>query len=198
MSACRTAIGSFGGALKDVSAVDMAAVVIREAMTRAGVDERGCRRCHPRLRAAGRCGHERRATGGAEGGAAERSAGRNRQPRLRLRPPERGACRGGDPCRLRRHHRRRRHRVDEQRAVPAEERPLGLPHGQRRGDRLDDQRRSYLRHRPPFTWASPPRKWRHGSACRARIRMRSRPRASGAPPRRLPPAPSSTRSCRSA
>src|SRR6478609_3923801 len=37
LSACRTPIGSFGGAFKDVSAVDLGAVVIREAIARAGV-----------------------------------------------------------------------------------------------------------------------------------------------------------------
>jgi acetyl-CoA C-acetyltransferase len=37
LSACRTPIGSFGGVLKDVSAVDLAAVVIREAISRAPV-----------------------------------------------------------------------------------------------------------------------------------------------------------------
>jgi len=38
LSACRTPIGSFGGALKDVSAVDLGARVIREAICRAGVE----------------------------------------------------------------------------------------------------------------------------------------------------------------
>jgi acetyl-CoA C-acetyltransferase len=38
LSACRTAIGSFGGSLKDVSAADLGAVVIREAIARAQVD----------------------------------------------------------------------------------------------------------------------------------------------------------------
>src|SRR5215470_3608043 len=38
LSACRTAIGSFGGALKDVSAADLGAVVIREAIARSGAD----------------------------------------------------------------------------------------------------------------------------------------------------------------
>jgi acetyl-CoA C-acetyltransferase len=38
LSACRTPIGSFGGMFKDVSAVDLGAVVIREAIARAGVD----------------------------------------------------------------------------------------------------------------------------------------------------------------
>jgi acetyl-CoA C-acetyltransferase len=37
LSACRTPIGSFGGALKPLSAVDLGAIVIREAITRAGV-----------------------------------------------------------------------------------------------------------------------------------------------------------------
>src|SRR5215218_4508075 len=38
LSACRTPIGSFGGALKDLSAVDLGAIVIREAIARAGVN----------------------------------------------------------------------------------------------------------------------------------------------------------------
>jgi acetyl-CoA C-acetyltransferase len=38
VSACRTPIGSFGGALKDVSAVDLGAVVIARAIERAGIE----------------------------------------------------------------------------------------------------------------------------------------------------------------
>jgi acetyl-CoA C-acetyltransferase len=38
LSACRTPIGSFGGALKDVSAVDLGAIVLREAIARAGIN----------------------------------------------------------------------------------------------------------------------------------------------------------------
>lgn len=38
LSACRTPIGSFGGALKDLSAPDLGAIVIKEAVKRAGVD----------------------------------------------------------------------------------------------------------------------------------------------------------------
>jgi acetyl-CoA C-acetyltransferase len=37
LSACRTPIGAFGGALKDLSASDLGAIVIREALARAGV-----------------------------------------------------------------------------------------------------------------------------------------------------------------
>jgi acetyl-CoA C-acetyltransferase len=36
MSACRTPIGSFGGALKDLTAADLGAAVIKEALARAG------------------------------------------------------------------------------------------------------------------------------------------------------------------
>jgi acetyl-CoA C-acetyltransferase len=38
LSACRTPIGSFGGAFKTLGAVDLGAVVVREAVARAGVD----------------------------------------------------------------------------------------------------------------------------------------------------------------
>ena len=38
LSACRTPIGSFGGALKDLSAADLGAIVLREAVARAGID----------------------------------------------------------------------------------------------------------------------------------------------------------------
>jgi acetyl-CoA C-acetyltransferase len=38
LSACRTPIGSFGGVFRDISAVDLGAVVIREAIARAGID----------------------------------------------------------------------------------------------------------------------------------------------------------------
>jgi acetyl-CoA C-acetyltransferase len=38
LSACRTPVGSFGGMFKDVTAVDLGAVVIREAIARAGVE----------------------------------------------------------------------------------------------------------------------------------------------------------------
>ncbi len=37
LSACRTPIGTFGGALKDVSAVQLGTLVVREALARAGV-----------------------------------------------------------------------------------------------------------------------------------------------------------------
>ena len=38
VSAVRTAIGTFGGALKDVPATDLAALVVRESIARAGLE----------------------------------------------------------------------------------------------------------------------------------------------------------------
>jgi acetyl-CoA C-acetyltransferase len=38
LSACRTPIGAFGGALKDLSAPELGAVVIREAVSRARLE----------------------------------------------------------------------------------------------------------------------------------------------------------------
>ena len=40
LSACRTPIGSFGGSLKDLAAADLGAIVIREAIVRAGISAR--------------------------------------------------------------------------------------------------------------------------------------------------------------
>jgi acetyl-CoA C-acetyltransferase len=41
LSACRTPIGSFGGVFTNLTAVDLGAVVIREAIARAGIDAAG-------------------------------------------------------------------------------------------------------------------------------------------------------------
>lgn len=38
VSGCRLPVGSYGGSLKDVSAIDMGAMVVREAVKRAGID----------------------------------------------------------------------------------------------------------------------------------------------------------------
>lgn len=37
VSGCRTAVGSYGGSLKDVSAIDLGALVVKEAVKRAGI-----------------------------------------------------------------------------------------------------------------------------------------------------------------
>lgn len=37
VSACRTPIGSFGGSLKSISAADLGAITVKEAIKRAGI-----------------------------------------------------------------------------------------------------------------------------------------------------------------
>ena len=37
VNCCRTAVGSFGGSLKDVSAADLGAIVVKEALKRGNV-----------------------------------------------------------------------------------------------------------------------------------------------------------------
>ena len=103
----------------------------------------------------------------------------------------------GDPRRRHRHRRRRRHGVDEQLPVPAAARARRPAHGQRRGRRLDDQRRPVVRVR-----AVP-----HGQLRRGRRRaLQRRPRRAGRVRRAQPSegrarhrarARSRTRSCRS-
>ena len=38
VNCCRTAVGSFGGSLKDTPAPELGAVVVKEALSRAGVE----------------------------------------------------------------------------------------------------------------------------------------------------------------
>lgn len=91
VSACRTPIGSFGGVFKDLTAADLGAVVIREAIARAGLDPKdvgdvimGC------VLQAG-AGMKRRAAGRTQGGGSGRSPCGNDQSRLRVGHVGRGA-----------------------------------------------------------------------------------------------------------
>ena len=45
VSACRTAIGAFGGTLKDVPAAELGALVVKEAVSRAGFSEQSRSSC---------------------------------------------------------------------------------------------------------------------------------------------------------
>ena len=54
VSACRTPIGSFGGSLKSVSAADLGAITVKEAIKRAGIAPEWksyplLRRCRPKI-----------------------------------------------------------------------------------------------------------------------------------------------------
>ena len=133
LSACRTPIGSFGGALKDLSAADLGAIVIREAIARAGVDAddigdviMGCV-----LQAGAGMNVARQAAIKAgvpvevPAETVNRVCGSGLQAVVHAVEAVKAGFIDVDA--------RRRHRIDEQRAVPAEGRALGLPHGRRRG-----------------------------------------------------------------
>ena len=125
----------------------------------------------------------------------ERS-GRDGQSGVRIRAAGGGARRRSDSRRLCRHDGGRRHRVDVERAVPPEGRALGLPHGQRRSDRLDAARRADLRDRDVPHGHHGRGSGRAATTCRGRIRTRLPPRASSAPCARSPKGVSRRRSSR--
>ena len=163
VAAVRTPVGRYGGALASVRPDDLAALVLRAVVDRAGIDPGqvedvilGC---------ANQAGEDNRdvarmaAPAGRLPGRGRRA---DRQPAVRLRPP--GDQLGGPrhPGRRRRRVHRRRRRVDD---------PGALRHGQARG-RLRPGRSPAGRHharlalrqpearRAPITrtrWARPPR-----------------------------------------
>ena len=87
LSAVRTPVGRYGGGLAGVRPDDLAAIVIAEAVARAGVPAGRDRGRLARLREPGRRGQpQRRALRRAARGPARVGGRRHRQPPLRLRP----------------------------------------------------------------------------------------------------------------
>jgi acetyl-CoA C-acetyltransferase len=146
VSAVRTPVGKFQGALSEIGAVELGALVVREAVRRAGISAELVDECvmgcvlpaglgqNPARQAAlrgGLCGHGERSdhqygmrqrTEGRGAGGAERDDG------------ELGDCRG------------RRHGVHDQRALPLAAGAQGLSPGRREGGGFSDQRRPVVRH----------------------------------------------------
>ena len=118
LSAVRTPVGRYGGALSGVRPDDLAAIAIAAAVERAGVPAGRDRGRPLRLRQPGRRGQpQRRTHGGAARGAARVRRRRDRQPPVRV-----GARRRRLRVSRRRRGRRRpvrgrRRRVDEPRAA---------------------------------------------------------------------------------
>ena len=137
VSAARTPIGKFGGALSGVPAVELGGVAIRAAIERSGlpaetpIDEVLMGQVHP--------GRRRPGTR-PSGGPARRPAGHDErdddQQGLRIGPEGDHARRGRDPGRRRRGGRRRRHGEHERRPVSPAPGALRVPPG-RRGQLVD-------------------------------------------------------------
>ena len=203
LSAVRTPIGKYAGALKEVRPDDLAALVIAEAVKRAGVRARCRRGCDSGLREPGRRGQpQRRAHGAAAGRAARPGRGADGQSALRLRPAGGQQRRARDPRGRGRRDRRRRRREHDARAVCA--RQAGGRLRARQDEVARHDARLALYQSEALGDASPLQHGRDGGERRrevrvsaARSRTPSRWRASAAP---SPPSTrdaSATRSCRS-
>ncbi len=174
ISGVRTPIGKFQGSLSELSAPKLGAIVVREAVKRAGIGpepgermhhgERGLRGARAkscttscdlwRTSAAGRRDdHQQSLRIGAEGGCSRCAGHSNREQRSRS---------GG------------RDGVDDERALLASPGAQGLSARQRADRRLGGARRSLGYLTTTTTWATPGRMWRRSITSPARIRMSMR------------------------
>ena len=94
ISGVRTPIGKFQGSLEPLSAPQLGAIAVREAVKRAKVDPTQVDECIMGIGGGGRSGTESRAPGRVCGGRAREHGGRDdHQQSLRLRIESRGAGR---------------------------------------------------------------------------------------------------------
>ncbi len=128
LSGTRTGFGSFGGTLKDLSAIDLGVVAAKAALERAKVEPGHGRSCRLRQRAADQ---RRRHLPGpprrSQVGPPHRDSRGHRQPALRLRFRVHHPGRAADPARRVEHRAGRRRRVDEPGAARGARGALGAP-----------------------------------------------------------------------
>ena len=119
ISGCRTPVGKFQGSLSDLSAPQLGAIVVREAVKRA----------RDRIHASGRMHHGQRCLQPGSGQNPARQAAifgglrsgggcHDHQQGVWLRTESRRARGAGDPDRKQFHRRCRRHGIDDQRSLP--------------------------------------------------------------------------------
>ena len=140
LSAARTPTGKFLGALKSLSAPELGAIAIREALVRAGVSPDQVDECF--MGNVVSAGH--RPGAGSPGGTPRRASADGRRDDaehgVRIGTPRRDARGAGRPDRRHQRGRRRRHGVDVEHAVRAAPPARRPAHGQRPDARLDDPR----------------------------------------------------------
>ena len=132
VSGVRTAIGDFGGGLKDFAPTDLGAQVVREALSRANVsgEEVGqvvfgnVIHTEPKDMYLAR-------VAAINGGVAQARAGADGEPAVRFGPAGNRVGGANHPARRYRHRHRRRRGKHEPRAVPGAGRALGRAHGRR-------------------------------------------------------------------
>ena len=170
VSACRTPIGDFVGALSTVPGTELGAIVIKEAVKRAGIRPQDVDEVHHGMCAPTRFGPEPGQAGHRQGRVSLGMRCDHRQQGLRVRFEGGDAGRTGDPvrgCRCRRGRRLREHE------------PLPLHSGQGQDRIPDEQREGHRRHgtRRPV---GPRKQIPHGDERRARRgQVRGHPRGHG-------------------
>ena len=125
LSIARTPMGAMQGALADASATDLGATAVKAAVERAGVSGEDIDRIYMGCVLPAGLGQAPARQAAIKAGPAQVGPGDHRQQGLRLGHADGDHGRRGDPHRQCRRDRRRRHGVDDQRAVPAQEAPLG-------------------------------------------------------------------------
>ena len=99
VSAVRTPVGKFQGSLSDFTAPQLGAIVVREAVKRAGIDPNTRGRVHHGQCRLGRTGAESRATGRARADCFRKRQRDDHQQGLRLGIESGRAGAAGDPDR---------------------------------------------------------------------------------------------------
>ena len=167
ISGCRTAVGKFQGSLSDLSATQLGAVVVREAVKRAGLNSDQIDECIMGNVLPCRTRAKSRAASGNLRGIVAGNRCHDNQQSLWLRI-EGGCPRGASGADRKQFYRCRwRNGIDDQRSVFAPASAQRISPGQRAGDRFDGARRPLGRlQRLPHG--------RHRRECRRKIRYHPR------------------------
>ena len=150
ISGCRTPVGKFQGSLSDFSAPQLGAIVVREAVKRAGIDPDADRRVHHGQRRLCWTRAKSRAPGRHLWRIVSRDRCHDNQQSLRFRIESCRARSASDANRKQFHRRRRRNGIDDQRSLSFAASAQRISPGQRADRRLHGARRplGYLQRLP--------------------------------------------------
>ncbi len=141
ISGCRTPVGKFQGSLSDLSATQLGAIVVREAVKRANLDPKQVDECIMGNVVSAGLGQNPARQAAIFGGLRSGSGCHDHQQGLRFRTQS-GRTRGAShPDGEQFHRRRRRHGIDDQRSLSAAASAQRISSGQRTDRRLHGERR---------------------------------------------------------
>ena len=140
VSAVRTPVGKFQGSLSDFTAPQLGAIVVREAVKRAGIDPNTVDECIMGNVVSAGLGQNPARQAALGGGLSDWCQRDDHQQGLRFGTEGGRAGTAGDPDRQLACRCRRRHGEHDQRALPAAERAQGISPGRPESRRLDGPR----------------------------------------------------------